>query len=74
MAPHFEEAAQKLAGEAVLLKMNADQCSTPARLGVRAIPTLILFVDGIEVARHAGAMSAGSLAQWIRARGWPKWS
>ena len=32
---------------------------------VRGLPTLILFLDGEEVARHAGAVSYNELRQWI---------
>ena len=37
-----------------------------ARLGIRGIPTLVLFDGGREVARQSGAMAAGALVQWIR--------
>lgn len=66
MAPHFAETAQRLAGRAVFLKMNADQCQTPAQLGVRGIPALFLFEDGKKVAHQAGLMTADGLTQWIQ--------
>jgi len=65
MGPHFAEAARHFSGAAVFLKMNADQCRTPARLGVRGIPALFLFEDGNVIAQQAGLMTAQALTQWI---------
>jgi thioredoxin 2 len=37
------------------------------RFGIRSIPTLALFVQGNEVARHAGAFtSASQIERWAR--------
>lgn len=67
MAPAFAEAAAALAAEARFLKVDTDaEPETSAALGIRSIPTLILFRGGRETARQAGAMSAGQIAQWIR--------
>lgn len=68
MAPHFDQAARDFAGRAVFLKLNADETATPARLGVRGIPALILFADGKEVGRQAGALTGGALGAWITSR------
>lgn len=65
MAPQFAAAATQLAGQARLLKMNADQTETPNRLRVSGIPALILFQDGKEIARQAGAMRADALCNWV---------
>ncbi len=66
MAPHFADAAKRLAGAAVFLKMNADQCQSPAKLGVRGIPAFFMFEDGKMIAQHAGLMTADGLTQWIQ--------
>lgn len=66
MAPHFADAANQLAGNAVFLKMNADQCQSPARLGVRGIPALFIFEDGKMIAQQAGLMTADGLMNWIQ--------
>jgi thioredoxin 2 len=34
-------------------------------LGIRSIPTLILFRGGREAARASGAMDARAIAQWL---------
>lgn len=65
MAPQFAEAATRLAGEVVFLKMNADQNQTPAKLGVRGIPALLLFKDGKLVAQTAGLMPAQAIEEWV---------
>lgn len=66
MAPHFASAAKALAGEARLVKLNADNSQMVRHLGVSGIPALILFRDGRVIDRKAGVMSADMLAQWVR--------
>jgi thioredoxin 2 len=68
MAPHFAEAARRLEPEVRFLKLNADESASAASLGVRGIPALILFLDGKEVARHAGLLTADQLTGWVRAQ------
>lgn len=66
MAPNFEAAARELAGKVRFLKLNADDSAAASRLGVRSIPTLILFDDGREVARQMGLMSSAGISTWAR--------
>jgi thioredoxin 2 len=67
MAPAFEAAARELEPEIRLLKFNADNDPELAgALGVRAIPTLLVFRGGREIARTAGAMSRPALVDWTR--------
>lgn len=66
MAPHFASAAKALAGEARLVKLNADHSQMASELGVSGIPALILFRDGRIIDRKAGLMSADTLSQWVR--------
>ena len=66
MAPHFAEAARQLEPEVRFLKLNADETSSGGALGVRGIPALILFYNGKEIARQAGAMTADALVAWTR--------
>ena len=70
MAPAFEQAAAELEPHFRLAKLNTDDESDIAgRYGIRSIPTLIVFKLGREVARQAGALPAGALAEWIRRAG-----
>jgi len=65
MAPHFERAAAALKGRVQLVKVNTEAAPRLAmRMGIRAIPTLVLYHDGAEVKRASGALDAGELARW----------
>jgi thioredoxin 2 len=69
MAPAYEAAARQLEPDMVLVKLNSDkEQSIAAELGIRSIPTMILFQDGVEVARQSGAMSSGQIVGWARDR------
>lgn len=65
-APIFEKAATELEPYFRLAKLNTEQQQTVAsRWRISSIPTLILFKQGKEVARHSGAMSIAQLRQWL---------
>ena len=69
MAPAFEEAAVRLEPGVRLAKLNTDEAQTVAgELGIRSIPTMILFDGGKEMARHSGAMMAGDIERWVQAQ------
>ena len=66
MAPAFAQAAAVLEPTVRLAKVDTDaQQGIAARYAIRSIPTLILFRDGREVARQAGAMSRNDIVQWV---------
>lgn len=68
MAPAFERAAAALEGRVRFAKVDTDRAPALARrLGVRGIPTLILFRGGREVSRVSGVMDAASLVRWVEA-------
>jgi thioredoxin 2 len=67
MAPAYQAAARELEPEVRLVKLNSDENQEAAgRLGIRGIPTMILYHNGREVARHSGAIPAGQIVQWTR--------
>lgn len=69
MAPAYEAAARELEPHIRLLKLNSDKEQPVAgRLGIRGIPTMILFAAGKEVARTSGTMPAGQIVKWVRDR------
>ncbi|GLQ76720.1 thiol reductase thioredoxin [Mesorhizobium huakuii] len=69
MAPAYEAAARELEPHVRLLKLNSDnEQAVAARLGIRGIPTMILFHGGREIARTSGAMTAGQIVRWVRDR------
>lgn len=67
MAPAFESAARRLEPWVRLIKINTeDNPMLAARLGIRSIPTLMLFRGGEVIARQAGAMDAAGIEAWVR--------
>ncbi len=69
MAPQFEAAARELEPHMRLAKVNTEEAQAlGARLQIRSIPTLALFVDGREVARQPGAMGAADRVRGARAQ------
>ncbi len=67
MAPAFAQAAALLAPRVRLAKLNTEENQeTAARLGIRSIPTLVLFHRGREKARVSGAMPAEAIVDWVR--------
>lgn len=55
LAPKLEEIATEMTGKLSILKINVDENpNTPAKYGVRGIPTMILFKDGKEVEQIVG--------------------
>lgn len=70
MAPAFEKAAALLEPRMRLGKLNTEDApDIAARLGIRSIPTLILFAGGREVARQSGAMvNPEQIARWAESQ------
>jgi thioredoxin len=63
LAPVVEQFAGRH-GNVRVAKLNTEENPrTPARFGVRGIPTMILFEHGQEVARLSGAMPLPALEQ-----------
>lgn len=59
MHPVLEDVARRNAGRLMVAKVNSDDApAISARLGIRGVPTLILFRDGQEVSRQVGAVPA----------------
>lgn len=56
IAPAVEAVAQQYAGKVKVGKMDADSNAMPSQLGIRGIPTLLLFRDGKVVDRIVGAV------------------
>lgn len=69
-APTFAQAAAQLQGRCRLGKLDSEaNPQLAAQLGIRSIPSLILFRGGVEVARQAGALPLPQLLAWLRSQG-----
>jgi len=62
VAPELEQLARTRAGRLVVAKVDTDGVpDVAARFDIRSIPTLILFRNGREEKRQAGAMRAAEI-------------
>ena len=67
MAPEFAKAAKSLSPAARLMKLNPeDNPQVASRIGIRGIPALILYCNGRELARLAGARPAAEITAFVR--------
>ena len=68
IAPSLEEIAKEMAGKVKIVKLNVDENPTmSAQLGIRSIPTLMVFKGGERVAQKVGALPKGELSKGIEA-------
>jgi thioredoxin 2 len=68
MAPEFEAAAARLEPRVRLAKVDTEAAPTlGSRYGVQAIPTMILFHHGGELARQSGALQAAGIIRFAEA-------
>ncbi|EEO26896.2 thioredoxin TrxA [Oxalobacter paraformigenes] len=66
VAPIIDEVAKEYAGKLNFAKMDVDSNQvTPAKFGIRGIPTLILFKNGAIVSQKVGALSKNQLMAFI---------
>jgi thioredoxin 2 len=69
-APTFAQAATQLQGRCRLAKLDSEaNPQLSAQLGIRSIPSLILFKGGQEIARQSGALPLPQLMAWLRQHG-----
>jgi len=67
MAPAFAAAAAELEPAVRLAKIDTEAEQTlAARYNIRSIPSLVLFRNGKEIARSAGAMDKEAIVRWTR--------
>jgi thioredoxin 1 len=66
IAPILDEVAAEYAGKLKVTKVNIDDNqATPAKYGIRGIPTLMIFKNGNIEATKVGALSKSQLAAFI---------
>jgi len=66
LLPVVEEIAVEMADKITVAKMNVDENrETPAKFGVRGIPTLLIFKDGQLKQTKVGGLPKADLKKWI---------
>ena len=66
IAPMLEEIAQEYDGKMKICKLDIDaNDATPPKYGIRGIPTLMLFKNGIVEATKVGALSKSQLTAFL---------
>ena len=67
IAPSLDQIATEMAGKVKIVKLNIDENpNTAAKLGIRSIPTLMVFKGGKLAATKVGAAAKGDLQKWIQ--------
>ena len=70
IGPALEQISDELAGALKIAKVDIDDSPmVPSKMGVRGVPTLMLFKDGEIVAMKAGAMPKGKILEWLAESG-----
>ena len=66
IAPILDEVAKEYEGRLKIAKINVDENqNTPAKFGIRGIPTLMLFKTGNVEATRVGALSKSQLTAFL---------
>ena len=66
IAPLLHEVADEYADRLTVAKLNIDENPmTPPKYGIRSIPTLLIFKDGVVQDQKLGAMSKSQLAEFL---------
>ena len=66
IAPILDEISKDYEGKLKIAKLNIDEnAQTPARFGIRGIPTLMIFKNGNVEATKVGALSKSQLTTFI---------
>ncbi len=68
IAPLLDEVADEYAGRLKVVKLDVDSnAETPAKYGIRGIPTLMIFKGGSNEATKVGALSRTQFRAFIDA-------
>lgn len=68
IGPSLEEISEELGEKVQIVKLNIDDHpDTPAKYGVRGIPTMILFKGGEIADTKVGAAPKAQLKSWLEA-------
>ena len=66
IGPALEEISDEMGEQVTIAKLNIDDSpDSPAKYGVRGIPTMILFNNGEAVETKVGAAPKSQLKDWL---------
>ena len=66
ISPVLDEVAKEYTGKLKVCKLNIDENqATPPKLGIRGIPTLMIFKNGNVEATKVGALSKSQLTAFV---------
>ena len=66
IGPALEELSEEMGSKVSIVKVDVDSNpSTPAKYGVRSIPTLLIFNQGELASMKVGALPKSKLKEWI---------
>ena len=66
IGPSLEEISDEMAGKIKIAKINVDENPGVAgKMGIRSIPTLMLFKGGQLASQKVGASPKSALSKWI---------
>ena len=67
IAPTIEEMAQEFDGQVQVVKVNVDESrAIAAKMGIRGIPTLMMFKGGQLAATKVGALTRTQMSDFIQ--------
>jgi thioredoxin 1 len=70
IGPSLEQIAAELGAAATVAKLDIEGSPlTPSRLGVRGIPTMMLFKGGQMTSMKVGAMPKQKILEWLASEG-----
>lgn len=66
LGPILEELAKEMGDKIDIVKMNIDENpEAPSSLGIRSIPTMMIFKNGKQLSVKIGALPKNSIKEWI---------
>ncbi|RYY24782.1 MAG: thioredoxin [Sphingomonadales bacterium] len=66
IGPSLEELGAEMADQVQIVKVDIDENpEAPGKYGVRGIPTMILFKNGVPAATQVGALAKSGIKQFI---------
>ncbi|WHQ46659.1 MAG: thioredoxin [Candidatus Midichloria sp.] len=69
LSPIIDEVSKVMEGKVAVYKLNINENPESAsQLGIRSIPTLILFKDGAKADVKVGLMTKTALIDWLQSK------